>query len=100
MTLRTYRFACLGMSLANSFDVKDPQDFLRVLSNALNEYDQSKEDGDRQTKMVIHPECYAWPCILIENVSVPFSSQDGQNNDRMAQQTIQYRTQILQRHPT
>ncbi|KAJ3534254.1 hypothetical protein NM688_g7164 [Phlebia brevispora] len=44
---RTYRFACLGMSLANSFDVKDPQDFLRGLTNVLNEYDQSKEEGDR-----------------------------------------------------
>ena len=49
---RTFKFACLGMSLANSFDVKDPQDFLRCLMNVLNEYDQySKEDGDR-TKMV------------------------------------------------
>ncbi|THG94772.1 hypothetical protein EW026_g6759 [Hermanssonia centrifuga] len=47
MKSRTYRFACLGMSLANSFDVKDPQDFLRVLSNALNEYDQSREEGPK-----------------------------------------------------
>ncbi|KAI0818695.1 hypothetical protein BC629DRAFT_1278541 [Irpex lacteus] len=47
MKSRSYRFACLGMSLAHSFDVKDPQDFLRGLSNALNEYDQSKEEGDR-----------------------------------------------------
>ncbi|KAI0345078.1 hypothetical protein BDW22DRAFT_1325573 [Trametopsis cervina] len=47
MRSRTYRFACLGMSLAHSFEVKDPQDFLRGLSNALNEYDQSKEEGDR-----------------------------------------------------
>ena len=39
------------MSLANSFDVKDPQDFLRGLSNALNEYDQNKDDGER-LKMV------------------------------------------------
>ena len=38
-------------SLANSFDVKDPQDFLRGLTNALNEYDQSRDEGDR-TKMV------------------------------------------------
>ncbi|KAI0692209.1 hypothetical protein BC835DRAFT_1278059 [Cytidiella melzeri] len=47
MKSRSYRFACLGMSLAHSFDVKDPHDFLRGLSTALNEYDQSKEDGDR-----------------------------------------------------
>ena len=39
------------MSLANSFDVKDPQDFLRGLSNALNEYDQNKDEGER-LKMV------------------------------------------------
>ena len=48
---RTYRFACLGMSLAHSFDVKEPQDFLRGLSNALNEFDLSKDDGERP-KMV------------------------------------------------
>ncbi|KIP10296.1 hypothetical protein PHLGIDRAFT_65879 [Phlebiopsis gigantea 11061_1 CR5-6] len=47
MKNRTYRFACLGMSLAHSFDVKEPQDLLRGLQNALNEYDQSKEDGER-----------------------------------------------------
>lgn len=35
------------MSLAHSFDIKDPQDLLKGLSNALNEYDLSKEDGDR-----------------------------------------------------
>ena len=49
---RTYRFAILGMSLANYFDVKEPQDFLRGLLNALAEFDQSKEEGDRPTKMV------------------------------------------------
>lgn len=39
------------MSLANYFDVKEPQDFLRGLLNALMEFDQSKEDGERP-KMV------------------------------------------------
>ncbi|GJE87965.1 hypothetical protein PsYK624_040480 [Phanerochaete sordida] len=47
MKSRTYRFACLGMSLANYFDVKEPQDLLRGLLNALMEFDQSKEDGER-----------------------------------------------------
>ncbi|KAL6307989.1 hypothetical protein BKA93DRAFT_726658 [Sparassis latifolia] len=47
MKNRTYRFAMLGMALANLFDVKEPQDLLRGLSNALNEYDQSKEDSDK-----------------------------------------------------
>lgn len=45
------------MSLANSFDVKDPQDLLRALSNALNEYDQNKDDGERP-KMVRPPSYY------------------------------------------
>lgn len=49
--LRTFRFATLGMSLAQSFDVKEPQDLLRGLLNALNEYETSKDDGDRP-KMV------------------------------------------------
>ncbi|KAJ3489913.1 hypothetical protein NLI96_g1802 [Meripilus lineatus] len=47
MKSRTYRFATLGMSLAHSFDVKEPTDLLRGLQNALNEYDQSKEEGDK-----------------------------------------------------
>ena len=44
---RTYRYAILGMALAHLFDVKDPQDLLRGLSTALNEYDSSKDDSDR-----------------------------------------------------
>ena len=44
---RTYRFAVLGMALASQFDVKEPQDLLRGLSNVLSEYELLKEDGDR-----------------------------------------------------
>ncbi|KAI0747603.1 hypothetical protein C8Q80DRAFT_1167608 [Daedaleopsis nitida] len=47
MKQRTYRFAVLGMALANQFDVKDPQDLLRGLSNVLSEYELLKEDSDR-----------------------------------------------------
>lgn len=47
MKARTYRFAVLGMSLAHSFDMKDPQDLLRALTNSLNEYDQNKDEGDK-----------------------------------------------------
>ncbi|KAI0927969.1 hypothetical protein AcW1_005365 [Taiwanofungus camphoratus] len=51
MKNRTYRFAMLGMGLAHLFDVKDPHDLLRGFSNALNEYDLSKdlskEENDR-----------------------------------------------------
>lgn len=37
----------LGMALAHLFDVKEPQDLLRGLSNALNEYEMFKEDGEK-----------------------------------------------------
>ncbi|KAI8999053.1 hypothetical protein BD414DRAFT_533850 [Trametes punicea] len=47
MKQRTYRFAVLGMALANQFEVKEPQDFLRGLSNVLMEYELLKEDSDR-----------------------------------------------------
>ncbi|KAI0355009.1 hypothetical protein OH77DRAFT_336517 [Trametes cingulata] len=51
MKQRTYRFAVLGMALANQFDVKEPQDFLRGLSNVLVEFDLLKEDSDRPKMM-------------------------------------------------
>ncbi|KAH9915790.1 uncharacterized protein BXZ73DRAFT_92569 [Epithele typhae] len=47
MKQRTYRFAVLGMALANQFDMKEPQDLLRGLSSVLSEYDMLKEDGDK-----------------------------------------------------
>lgn len=47
LPLRTYRFAVLGMALANQFDVKEPQDLLRGLSNVLTEYDLLKEETDK-----------------------------------------------------
>ncbi|KAI0668474.1 hypothetical protein C8Q78DRAFT_1047317 [Trametes maxima] len=47
MKQRTYRFAVLGMALANQFEVKEPQDYLRGLEKVLGEYELLKEDGDR-----------------------------------------------------
>ncbi|TFK87912.1 hypothetical protein K466DRAFT_585970 [Polyporus arcularius HHB13444] len=47
MKQRTYRFAVLGMALANQFDVKEPQDLLRGIWNVLSEYELLKEDSDR-----------------------------------------------------
>ncbi|KAH9857603.1 hypothetical protein C2E23DRAFT_770471 [Lenzites betulinus] len=47
MKQRTYRFTVLGMALANQFEVKEPQDYLRGLSNVLSEYELLKEDSDR-----------------------------------------------------
>ncbi|KAI0320325.1 hypothetical protein OF83DRAFT_1025093, partial [Amylostereum chailletii] len=48
MKKRTYRFAILAMSLASLFDVSQPADLLRGLLNTLNEYEQNREEGDRQ----------------------------------------------------
>ena len=48
------------MALANQFDVKEPQDLLRGLSNVLSEYELLKEDwvaGDR----LVYDRCYKWP---------------------------------------
>ena len=42
------------MALANQFDVKEPQDLLRGLSNVLSEYELLKEDSDRP-KIVRNP---------------------------------------------
>ncbi|OBZ75827.1 hypothetical protein A0H81_04792 [Grifola frondosa] len=44
---RTYRFAVLGMALANLFDQKEPQELLRGLMNILNDYEFFKEDTDK-----------------------------------------------------
>ncbi|KAG8899711.1 hypothetical protein FRB99_006477 [Tulasnella sp. 403] len=41
---RTYRFAILGMSLSNLFEIQSPQDFLRSLLALLQEFDSVPED--------------------------------------------------------
>ncbi|KAG2124518.1 hypothetical protein BD769DRAFT_1467442 [Suillus cothurnatus] len=51
MRKRTYRFAILAMSLSNLLDIPQVQDFLRGLMNTMNEYDQAKEEPDRQPKI-------------------------------------------------
>ncbi|KAI0027310.1 hypothetical protein K488DRAFT_31358, partial [Vararia minispora EC-137] len=48
MRTRTRRFAVLAMSLAALFDVAQPADLLRALLNTLLEYEQNRDDGDRQ----------------------------------------------------
>jgi hypothetical protein len=40
------------MSLSNLLDIPQVQDFLRGLMNTMNEYDQAKEEPDRQPKIV------------------------------------------------
>ncbi|KAG2075865.1 hypothetical protein BDR04DRAFT_1004478 [Suillus decipiens] len=51
MRKRTYRFAILAMSLSNLLEIPQVQDFLRGLMNTMNEYDQAKEEPDRQPKI-------------------------------------------------
>lgn len=51
------------MSLANYFDVKEPQDFLRGLLNALNEFDQAKEEGERTR--VVRLVLTLIPCVRL-----------------------------------
>ncbi|KAG1768615.1 hypothetical protein EV702DRAFT_1144266 [Suillus placidus] len=51
MRKRTYRFAILAMSLSNLLDIPQVQDFLRGLMNTMNEYDQAREEPDRQPKI-------------------------------------------------
>ncbi|KAG8983486.1 hypothetical protein FRB93_007247 [Tulasnella sp. JGI-2019a] len=41
---RTYRWATLGMSLSNLFDITAPQDFLRALLALMQEYESVPED--------------------------------------------------------
>jgi hypothetical protein len=44
MKKRTYKFAVLGMSLSNLFDIHPAMDFLRTLASLLAEYDQLQDD--------------------------------------------------------
>jgi len=45
MKKRTYRFAILGMSLSNLFEISNAQDLLRGLLGTLAEYEQAKEEN-------------------------------------------------------
>ena len=59
------RFAILGMSLSTLLDIHHPQDLLKGLLNTITEYDQSKEEGEKSSKMVwfwyhlSHPRAHA-----------------------------------------
>ncbi|KZV70782.1 hypothetical protein PENSPDRAFT_685213 [Peniophora sp. CONT] len=48
MKKRTARFTILAMSLAALLDVTHPNDLLRGLLNTLTEWEQNKDEGDRQ----------------------------------------------------
>ena len=48
MKKRTARFTVLAMSLAALLDVSHPNDLLRGLLNTLSEWEQNKDEGDRQ----------------------------------------------------
>lgn len=62
---RTYRFAVLGMALANQFDVKEPQDLLRGLSNVLSEYELLKEEGDKPKIVRVSSPPYTSVCYTV-----------------------------------
>ncbi|KDQ12287.1 hypothetical protein BOTBODRAFT_113023 [Botryobasidium botryosum FD-172 SS1] len=47
---RTFKFAVLGMSLSNLFDIHPPTEFLRALTNLLAEYDQFQDVNFRPKK--------------------------------------------------
>ena len=49
--IRTSRFAVLGMSLSNVFDITNANDLMKGLLNILAEYEQSK-DENYKPKMV------------------------------------------------
>lgn len=83
------------MSLAHSFDVKDPQDLLRGLQNALNEYDQSKEDGDKPKMVYQPPVSRDKILIIIAPRSAAYLDQVGQN-DQWVHPTTLYHTQMHQ----
>jgi hypothetical protein len=63
---RTYRFAILGLSLSTLLDINQPHDLLRGLINTITEFDQSKEEGENKSKMVILILC-------LENVDLTVS---------------------------
>jgi hypothetical protein len=48
MKTRTRRYAILAMSLAAFFDVPQPNELLRGLLNTLTEFEQNKDESDRQ----------------------------------------------------
>lgn len=81
------------MALANQFEVKEPQDYLRGLSNVLLEYELFKEDGDRP-RMVrpTHSTGY------LRDLQLHLSGCSGRKvpNDHPAP-TTQYRTRTLQK---
>lgn len=51
-TIRTLRFAILGMSLSAVFDNTNASDLLKTLLNILAEYDQSRDENYNKPKMV------------------------------------------------
>ncbi len=48
---RTHRFAILGMSLANLFDVHPAPEYLKAVLNLLAEFDTFHEEGGTKVKV-------------------------------------------------
>ena len=83
------------MSLAHSFDVKEPQDLLRGLLNALNEYETSKDEGERP-KMVRQYLIFEGRASDSSMCSVLFSELAGRNDRQQEWQIIPRHTQTCQ----
>ena len=58
MKKRTARFTVLAMSLAALLDVAHPNDLLRGLLNTLSEWEQNKDEGDRQRLVSLYLRAY------------------------------------------
>ena len=58
MKKRTARFTVLAMSLAALLDVTQAIDLLRGLLNTLTEWEQNKDEGDRQRLVSAHAGTY------------------------------------------
>lgn len=78
---RTYRFAVLGMSLSNLFDIQNASDLLKSLLNILNEYEQSKEETYKP-KMVRHKALGIHDTWILTKLRDQYSDPRKHPNDK------------------
>ena len=96
---RTYRFAVLGMSLSNLFDIQNASDLLKSLLNILNEYEQSKEETYKP-KMVRHKALGIHDTWILTKLRDQYSDPRKHPNDKSGVwMTIQCPFLTLQRLP-
>ena len=83
------------MALASQFDVKEPQDLLRGLSNVLSEYEMLKEDGDKP-KIVRTCSFLDTAVIHASMFHSDYSKAEGPNDQLVL--IMRIRMPILRRH--